>query len=420
MLTTASMQEVYRSENILARVIPCEDTSRWVVTFDNYGLGHGFAREGFSEVFLKEKGISAIHIMGRREDWYRYSDISDALGAVKSFLSGANLIITYGSSMGGYAALRFADQLGADYVLAISPQYTIDPTKVPFETRWRQDASRIDWDQNPEPPLPRDARPVVVYDPTTADKHHIALIGNEVSINTIPIRYSGHPSGWMLADMHLLSPLLHSLLEGKEDTSFYKREIRRRKGTSSTYLANLSRAVGPRHPSWALALAKRAVEIKPTHVDALHCLADCLCSQNDGDAAMHYYEAALAASNSGLAGLVPLAEALSRSQKHDLAMRLVREASRLPETQEMAHIHAWHGMLAWKAGHEEEAVAAVNRALALHPTEPTYKDLLSLYTESNQNTLGKARNFFSIASSIRFIIKTVKTLTCTNTRHAGR
>lgn len=373
------MIDLYRSETIVARAIPCEDLTRWVITFDNYGIGNGFDRDGFSQDFLREQGISAVHIMGRREDWYQYPDMIDATEAVKAYLSGAKQVVTYGSSMGGYAALRFADLLNANAALALSPQYSINPQKAPFETRWMQDARRIVWLPNQEPPLPKSARSVIVYDPTTIDQMHVDSIALETVLESIPLRYSGHPSGWVIADMHLLAPLLFDVLDGVTDLSRYRKAARAGRGLSSTYLVNLARALPAKRAHVALALAERAVAIKPTHVDALHCLADHLVSAGRYDEAVDFYTRAVTASRNGIAGLVPFATGLLRMGRQQEAMNIVRDVTSRPEAALLAHLHAWHGLIAYQSGLTKEALDAVRRALELHPTEPAYQQLQASY-----------------------------------------
>lgn len=371
--------DVYRSENIVARAIACDDVSRWVITFDNYSIGHGFEREGFSEGFLKEKGLSAIHIMGRREDWYQYPDMKDAIDAIRKHLPHPERIITYGSSMGGYAALRFADLLRVDAVLALSPQYSINPKKVPFETRWLQDANRIVWRPELEPPLPKTAHVVVVYDPTTIDAQHVDLIASEVPTTTIPVRYSGHPSGPVVADTHLLAPLLLDVLNGVEDLSYYSKAVRTARKHSSTYLIHLARALPARKSHIALALAERAVSLQPLHVDSLRYLADNLVIAGRHEEAMTYYKRAVDAAQGSIAGLIPFADGLARMGRSQEALTIVRDVIVRPDAAVLAHLHAWHGMIAWQAGQFQEASRAVNRALALHPDEPKYHQLASAY-----------------------------------------
>ena len=384
------MRELFRSDNLVAREVACEDTSRWVVTFDNYSIGHGFDREGFGEAYLRSQGISAIHIMGRREDWYQYPEMSDVLTAVREAISGASRSITYGSSMGGYAALRFADALNVDAALALSPQYSINPAVVPFEKRWLQDAERIVWLPEGEPSLPARARAIAVYDPASIDKVHVDLIASETDLVKIPVRYSGHPSASMLAEQQMLSPLLNDVLNGTLDPIEYRREAKARRKDSVTYLITLSESLASKRRDIALQLAELAIAIQPTHIGALQCLARALYLHGRNEEALSTYEEALDQSNRNVVIAVPYADLLSELGQHQSALTLAREITARPETSVMAHIHAWHGFIAQRAGAQAEAIKAVERAVLLHPTEKKYRKLLSNY-RLNRSLIGRLR-----------------------------
>lgn len=388
------MMDIFRSDNIVARAVARDDVSRWVVTFDNYGIGHGFERDGYSQGFLHDKGLSAIHVMGRREDWYQYPDMMDAIAAVRDHLAGADRVITYGSSMGGYAALRFADPLGANAALALSPQYSINPDKAPFETRWLQDARRIEWRPEHEPALPKNARAVVAYDPTTVDRQHIDLIAAEAEIERIPVRYSGHPSGRVVADAHLLAPLLIDILNGVEQLSHYRHAVRAARSQSSSYLVNLARAQPAHRAHLALALAQRAASIEPVQVDTLHCLADNLVVAGRHEEAVACYRRAVDTACGAITGWIPFADGLARMGRHDEAMSIVRDVTSRPEAMQMAHLHAWHALIAQQAGLTREALQAVKKALELHPAETTYQKLATAY-EADLASGGRLRRWWA-------------------------
>ena len=54
----------------------------------------------------------------------------------------AVLLLMLGATMGGYAALAFAPLVPGARVLAVAPQSTLAPGRVPGETRWKWTASR--------------------------------------------------------------------------------------------------------------------------------------------------------------------------------------------------------------------------------------------------------------------------------------
>jgi hypothetical protein len=114
-----------------------------VVTFDSYTDARHLDRSGFAEHFLHSRQIDAIHIISRDNDWYQYPELPQAAKVVAEITSQYGRVVAYGSSMGGYAAIRFGAMVGATTAVALSPQYSIDPRSVPFETRWTADAARV-------------------------------------------------------------------------------------------------------------------------------------------------------------------------------------------------------------------------------------------------------------------------------------
>lgn len=90
-------------------------------------------------------------------------------------------VLAYGSSMGGYAGLRFGKMIGATSALAISPQYSMQRDRAGFDTRWAKTVNRIRWRPELAGPLPADLHAVIVYDPAHAfDRRHVELIAGEM------------------------------------------------------------------------------------------------------------------------------------------------------------------------------------------------------------------------------------------------
>ena len=121
-----------------------------VVTFES-AIGSiqrtNLLRTGFGEKFLLENHFAVISVLPFEANWYRTQDIRDFLSsvAIKQFISRFKKIHTYGSSMGAYGALAFADVLGATNVVAISPVTTLASGLVPWENRFRP-GTAFQWD----------------------------------------------------------------------------------------------------------------------------------------------------------------------------------------------------------------------------------------------------------------------------------
>lgn len=71
--------------------------------------------------------LSVVAFVSRKPNWYPTVNVLNALPAVNPILRSYSKIITYGASMGAYAALKMSRALGASTALAFSPQFSIDP-----------------------------------------------------------------------------------------------------------------------------------------------------------------------------------------------------------------------------------------------------------------------------------------------------
>lgn len=376
------MIELYRSENLLVRSVATDDCSRWVITFDNYAIGHGFDRLGFGEAWLKSQGISAIHVMGRREDWYQYPEMAQAMAVVKETVAGAERVMTYGSSMGGYAAIRFADAAGANAVLALSPQFSIDPNREPFDPRWLQDSHRIAWLPEIDGPIQCQATPVVVYDSKSIDAVHVDLIAAEIEITRIALPYTAHPATSYLAEIGELAGLVFDTLDGVVDAAAVRARAWQKRRNSVIYLGELADRQVSRRPGSALRLARYNAERAPGNAYALSILAKHLSQAGEHDAALEAYERLLDNHQRLGTYLIDYGIALMAAGKVTEAIPVAREIIAVLPHQ--AHLHAWAGFVFWSAGDHDEAVKAVGAATALDPANGAYRDMLAKYANPSQ------------------------------------
>ena len=115
------------------------------VTFNHIEDIRSLDRPGFGQEFLRFKRIDALHILTRENDWFQNEDFLVACAQVAELTRHYRRVVAYGSSMGGYAAIRYGGRVGAGVAFAMSPQYSINPREVFFEYRWKDLCSRIDF-----------------------------------------------------------------------------------------------------------------------------------------------------------------------------------------------------------------------------------------------------------------------------------
>jgi hypothetical protein len=83
----------------------------------------------FADVPVKKSEIATIGVMAKRANWYPSDSVHKASGVILDKVSGYETRVTYGGSMGGYAAVKFSRLLGASHVISLCPQWSIDPAE---------------------------------------------------------------------------------------------------------------------------------------------------------------------------------------------------------------------------------------------------------------------------------------------------
>src|SRR5580692_2443694 len=164
--------EVFRSSELVVRSVFEFGSAACVITFDGYTDNRSLDRPGFGEDFFRSRSIDAVHIISRENDWYQHAAMSAVTEIVAELTKPYRRVVAYGSSMGGYGAIRFGGMAGASVALAISPQFSIDPRTVQFERRWKADADRIDFALERTLRAPFVETSYIVYDPLDADRRH--------------------------------------------------------------------------------------------------------------------------------------------------------------------------------------------------------------------------------------------------------
>lgn len=264
---------LFESRDLLVRHVPAADAGRHVVTFDCYHDDRTLARPGFGEEYFARHGIGATHLLSRDNDWFQYPELPDALAAMRAAGSGAGQVLAYGSSMGAYAAVRFADAAGATAALALSPQYSIDPARVPFERRWGQDQRRLRPLPALDGPIRSRVRPVVAYDPHGMDRFHADRIARDTPIRRLRLPFAGHPVGGYLQEAGLLHGVVMGALDGTLDVAAVERAALAARRGLAIYHGVLAGRQPRSRPGWAVALAERAVALDPGRPEGHHALA---------------------------------------------------------------------------------------------------------------------------------------------------
>lgn len=268
---------VFTSANIDVIAVECAGSTTVVVTFDSFSDGENQTRKGFGEAYFEKIGITAYHFIHKQNLWYSFPEMVEALELVRGQIPAEHPIITYGASMGGYAAFRSSGLLQARKVIAFSPQYSIDPVLAPWETRWikaTQNCTHI-MDSLPINPL---CEIYLFYDPETKDARHAELIGQHGPSHHIQVPYSGHSSIAMLQQIGMLDSALTHIIGSEFDERAFQTAIESKSSQSAHFLVSLADSMPYRQKKQRLALLYRAIELAEKEPEYYHHLGKTLVS----------------------------------------------------------------------------------------------------------------------------------------------
>jgi tetratricopeptide (TPR) repeat protein len=320
-------EELFRSDDLLVRKVGGHGGACCVVTFDSFTDFRTLERTGFGEAFLAAHGIDAIHVIPRDNDWYQYAEMADAMACVRAAARGYQRVVTYGSSMGAYAAIRLAPLAGAHAVLALSPQYSIDPTVVPWEQRWAESSARFRrvWEQSL--PFERRAEAYIVYDPRNPDRRHADLFARHLRFARVAVPGGGHPVTGYLAEVGLLQEMILAVCRGPIDARAFANEARARRGRSAQYLLTEAMGISWRRRARRIALMREAVRLAPDNPGMISRLGLVLAraGQFDEAIAMHRRSLELAPGHPNM--LFNFSLSLERSGDIAAALAAMQEAS---------------------------------------------------------------------------------------------
>ena len=210
-------------------------------------------------------GCSVLGVMGLSRNWFQTPFVYQSLKTLSNggFFETFDRILLLGSSMGGFGALAHANLVPNAQVLAFSPQSTLDPKRVPWDTRWGW-ASKLDW-SGPQADAAKTQFPAsttIIFDPFDEDdvKHINRLKTREAKLFKAP--FMGHGPDRHLSPSDALESCIELALRGElTEERFHK--IRRDRRSVPKFQHDLIRICLDRNkPKLARAAAERAIQIQ--------------------------------------------------------------------------------------------------------------------------------------------------------------
>lgn len=225
------------------------DPSFLLVTFAEMGLRPN-GRHWWGAAVARRIGCAALGFVAARPDWYPAAGMRQALAAPRlaAALAAHPRRLTYGFSMGGYGAMRYAGEIGAEACIALAPQWSIDPARnAGIAIAAGQGAPRT----------------YLVVDPRSlADAWHVARIREAVPhALRIVARGTGHETSRALASNTTARTMFDAALAGDAPRLQRVVDAQRRGWARRAYM--LARHAVAARPATALRIVARSATARP-------------------------------------------------------------------------------------------------------------------------------------------------------------
>ncbi|QDL94794.1 hypothetical protein FDP22_23280 (plasmid) [Paroceanicella profunda] len=222
-------QIIYQGEGYLVEALGTLEHDVTIVGFASRGASARYnpvTPADFDRRFLKASllkwnlPVNFVNFTSNRNCWFMLPEIVEACSALRKRLGGQRLI-TYGSSMGGFAAINCSTFLDADYFLALSPLYSIfDPfMKSIRDTRFREEREALnDAFDGISKGWHAGRTGLVAYDDRhERDTRHAQEILKQTSGHELKVPFAGHPVGPSLNRAYSLKKILVQSISGPID-----------------------------------------------------------------------------------------------------------------------------------------------------------------------------------------------------------
>lgn len=249
---------IFRSE-YLEVFLRRGDPSFRLVTFSEMGV-RANGQHWWGAAVARTLGLSALGFVAKAPNWFPASAMRDALAApaVRDAIAAIPRRVSYGFSMGAYAAIKYARALGTEAVVALAPQWSIDPADTKG-VDWRF-GRHFDRTLNEGMAITSDdvvGRVYLVHDPRERFDHwHAERIGAAVrDAETVKAYATGHYVASALASSEAAGEIFRAALAG-EHGRLQAAVARQRRGWDRRASVLARQAAGLR-PSAALRIARR-------------------------------------------------------------------------------------------------------------------------------------------------------------------
>ncbi len=235
-MTEPTLHILHQGPRYIARYVQCDDRPWACISFEYWKPAPTLEGKFSGEGFFRHRRLNAIGVMAAENDWFQDDEILDVLAAIRQATPGFRLI-GYGGSMGGFAVINFAHDLGLASLVAVIPQFSIDAARAPYEKRWRGEAARIAFRHDKIGAMPPVTNGWMIFDPWCVDGLHARDIQRTHSLGEVGVPFGGHAEMLMLQQADVYTDMFTDMLEERFDPAAFRRRWRvARRGSAAFWL----------------------------------------------------------------------------------------------------------------------------------------------------------------------------------------
>jgi tetratricopeptide (TPR) repeat protein len=266
---------IFEDDRISVHFVPTQGDCSGIAALSYSPMNHNFAAKGIpARAALLSMKFDVFGIIAKQNNWYPQASLKAAAAVLLPRLQSYRKRWAYGSSMGAYGAIKYSALMGCDYVLALAPQCSIDPTDVaPWDSRFTRHFSPALNAGMKIRSSDMAGRIVIIGDPMlAADLRHFELIEQCGEVTLIPAYFCDHYVVNPIASRQILAALFNAIQKG--DLASAREIYRKARKGSNYYRGSLMQALARRRLQQgrldaALAASTAATEALPDNADFL-------------------------------------------------------------------------------------------------------------------------------------------------------
>ncbi|HBP30487.1 MAG: hypothetical protein ACTIKR_07610 [Advenella sp.] len=216
------MTVIFQGTNLRLNFHPCNSDVTFVRFGDTQQNGYPIETSQFPECepgTAYQLGYNEFIVDISGNHWYQTDEIIEVIRLIEEHNPVRAKIVTFGTGMGAYAAINFAEMLDVYRYIAICPQFSLHPSHRPLEdSRWWAESKLLNFNYDYiHSGVLRDRRGYIFYDKASLDIHHAVPILNNTAGIGFHVPLFGCAGGRVLDQAYGLTEIMREVAHDEFD-----------------------------------------------------------------------------------------------------------------------------------------------------------------------------------------------------------